>query len=148
MDTLSPADGAQRATDAPRRYRVLVVEDDPSQRAAFVKALASSGYTVSHAAAGGDALRSVLAQRPDVVLLDLMLPDAHGVEVAGAIRSVAGSTRMPIVVVTAHTDAAEQLDPSRFGAECVLTKPVGDEQLVSAVRHCLGSPPTDESASS
>ena len=148
MDPTRPVDGPPGDGGASRRYRALVVEDDPDQRAAFVKALVMGGFAVSHAGAGSDALRSALAQRPDVVVLDLMLPDAHGEEVAGAIRAMAGSTRMPIVVVTSYTDAAEQLDPKRFGAECVLTKPVDDEQLVRAVHHCLESPPVDTSASS
>lgn len=121
--------------------RVLVVEDDPETRLALAEVLAQSGYSITQASGGSDAVRSVLDERPDVVVLDLRLPDAHGVEVAGAIRAMAGSTRMPIVVVTGHTDAAEQLDPKRFDAECVLIKPVRDEDLLAAVARCLASPP-------
>jgi CheY-like chemotaxis protein len=121
--------------------QLLVVDDDAEQRAAFVRVLSRVGYVVEDASTGNEALQKVLAEPPDLVVLDLVLPDAHGVEVAGAIRAVAGSTRMPIVVVTAYTDAAEQLDPRRFGAECVLAKPVQDEQLLSAIERCLASPP-------
>ena len=123
--------------------RVLVVEDDPEERTAFVEVLSQSGYSITQAAGGTEAVRSVLDQRPDVVVLDLRLPDAHGVQVAGAIRAVAGSTRMPIVVVTGYTDAAEQLDPKRFDAECVLIKPVRGEDLRAAVERCLASPPPE-----
>ena len=120
-----------------------MVEDDPDERAAFAEVLTQSGYSITQAAGGADAVRNVLDQRPDVVVLDLRLPDAHGVEVAGAIRAVAGSTRMPIVVVTGYADAAEQLDPKRFGAECVLIKPVPGEDLRAAVERCLASPPPE-----
>jgi len=123
-------------------HAVLVVDDDTEQRAEFVRVISRVGYSVADASTGGEALQKALAQRPDLVVLDLMLPDMYGAQVAGAIRAVAGSTRMPIVIVTAHSDAAEQLDPKRFGAECVLTKPVGDEQLLAAIAHCLTSPPS------
>lgn len=122
--------------------QVLVVDDDTEQRAEFVRVISRVGYTVADASTGSEALQKALAARPDLVVLDLMLPDMHGAEVAGAIRAVAGSTRMPIVIVTAHTDAAEQLDPKRFGAQCVLTKPVNDEALLAAIEHCLTSPPS------
>ena len=122
--------------------QVLVVDDDTEQRAEFVRVISRVGYSVADASTGGEALQKALARRPDLVVLDLMLPDMYGAQVAGAIRAVAGSTRMPIVIVTAHSDAAEQLDPKRFGAQCVLTKPVGDEQLLAAIEHCLTSPPT------
>jgi CheY-like chemotaxis protein len=121
---------------------VLVVDDDTEQRAAFVRVIAGVGYAVADASTGSEALQKALAQRPDLVVLDLMLPDMHGAQVAGAIRAVAGSTRMPIVIVTAHSDAADQLDPKRFGAECVLMKPVDDEHLLAAIEHCLTSPPS------
>jgi DNA-binding response OmpR family regulator len=123
--------------------RILVVEDDTEQRAELVRILARAGYTVVHAADAADALRKVLYQAPELVVLDLRLPDASGVELAGAIRAVAGTTRMPLVVVTAYRDAAEELDPKRFGAECVLTKPVSAEQLQGAVERCLRRDATD-----
>ena len=117
--------------------RILVVDDDAEQRAELVRILAKAGYTVAHAADAADALRKVLYQAPELVVLDLRLPDASGVELAGAIRAVAGTTRMPLVVVTAYRDKAEELDPKRFEAECVLTKPVSAEQLQTAVARCL-----------
>jgi CheY-like chemotaxis protein len=126
--------------------QVLVVDDDTEQRAAFVRVISRVGYAVADASTGSEALQKALAKRPDLVVLDLMLPDMHGAEVAGAIRAVAGSTQMPIVIVTAHTDAAEHLDPKRFGAQCVLTKPIDDEQLLTAIAHCLSSPPSTSEA--
>ena len=122
--------------------RVLVVDDDAAQRAAFASALAQGGYTVEQATEAGEAMRKALADPPDVVVLDLVLPDAHGVELAGAFRAVTPTRRTPIVVVTAYTDAAERLDPKRFGADCVLTKPVTDDQLRAAVERCAA--PADE----
>jgi CheY-like chemotaxis protein len=119
--------------------KILVVDDEEVPRMAHTSALERAGYSVSHAVNGGDALREVLRDPPDLVVLDLMLPDVHGVELAGAIRAVAGTARMPVVVVTGFSDAAADLDPKRFGAECVLIKPVTDDELRSAVEHCLTS---------
>jgi CheY-like chemotaxis protein len=119
--------------------KILVVDDEEAPRLAHTGALERAGYSVTHAASGGDALRQVLSDPPDLVVLDLMLPDVHGVELAGAIRAVAGTARMPMVVVTGFSDAAADLDPKRFGASCVLTKPVTDDELTGAVAHCLTS---------
>ena len=117
--------------------RILVVDDETEQRNALVRALAGAGYHVDEAVDAGDALRHSLRAPPDLVVLDLRLPDATGVELAGALRAVSATRRTPIVVVTAFTDAADQLDPKRFGAECVLTKPVSDDDLRAAVARCF-----------
>ena len=106
---------------------------------AHAGALERAGYTVTRAANGAEALRQVLQDPPDLVVLDLRLPDVHGVELAGAIRAVAGTSRMPMVVVTGFSNDSADLDPERFGARCVLTKPVTDGELCSAVEHCLTS---------
>ena len=119
--------------------KILVVDDDETPRMAHVEALEGAGYQVGHAANAGDALRKVLEEPPDLVVLDLMLPDANGVELAGAIRAVAGTSRVPMVVVTGFSDAAADLDPKRFGAQCVLMKPVTGDELRSAVARCLTS---------
>ena len=117
--------------------RILVVDDETEQRGAIARALEADGYEVDEAVDAGDALRHSLRAPPDLVVLDLRLPDASGVELAGALRAVCATRRTPIVVVTAFTDAAEQLDPKRFGAECVLTKPVSDDDLRAAVSRCF-----------
>lgn len=120
--------------------RILVVDDETEQRAVIARALASSGYDVQQAASAGEALRVSLQNPPDLIVLDLRLPDASGVELAGAFAAVARTRNTPIVVVTAYTDAAGELDPKRFGAECVLTKPVADDDLRAAVDRCFVRP--------
>lgn len=117
--------------------RILVVDDEAEQRCAIVRALAEAGYDVDEAVDAGDALRHTLRSPPDLIVLDLRLPDASGVELAGALRAVSATQRTPFVVVTAWTDAADQLDPKRFGADCVLTKPVSDDDLRAAVARCF-----------
>ena len=113
------------------------MDDEPEQRAELVRALGEAGYAVESAANAADALRRSLQSPPDLVVLDLRLPDASGVELAGAFRALSATRRTPIVVVTAYTDARDQLDPKRFGAECVLTKPVSDDDLRAAVQRCF-----------
>jgi two-component system cell cycle response regulator len=123
--------------------RVLVVDDDPVQREELVRSLVRAGHQVAEATEANDALRAVLDDPPDLVVLDIRLPDAHGVQVAGAIRAVARTRYMPIILVTAFHDAAAEVDPKRFGAECVLTKPVDESRLLAAMEQCL-SRPVDE----
>ena len=124
--------------------RILVVDDNATERASLVAALARPGRELAEAQDGAEALRRVLEAPPDLVILDLRLPDASGVEIAGAIRAVARTHRMPFVVVTAYHDAVAALDPKRFGAACVLTKPVTDAELNQAVEHCLSAPVESE----
>ena len=126
------------------RHRILIVDDEAAQRASLARALTEGGFTIEEAADAGEALRRSLRDPPDLIVLDLRLPDASGVELAGAFRAVSGTRRTPIVVVTAYTDAAAELDPKRFGAECVLTKPVSDEDLRAAVRRCFTRPSEDD----
>ena len=119
--------------------RILVGDDEAEQRTDLVRVLASSGYDVQQAASAAEALRMSLQDPPDLIVLDLRLPDASGVELAGAFAAVARTHNTPIVV-TAYTDAAGALDPKRFGAECVLTKPVADDDLRAAVARCFVRP--------
>lgn len=107
---------------------ILIVEDDDDLRRMFRQALVFAGFHVSEAGDGPAALRQIDAQRPDLIVLDLMLPTMSGAEVAAQ----AHSQNIPIVVVTG---SASEVD----AVACVLRKPVTPERLVRTVRLCLGS---------
>lgn len=131
-----------RHSRGPGRYdpprRVLVVDDDEGIRAEIVEVLADAGYSVEEAAGALGAMRTVLNHPPDAVVLDLVLQDGHGIEVARAFRAVTTTRDICVVAMTAHPGSIEFVDPRSFGAEKILIKPVSSAELLRAVHACFG----------
>ena len=125
----------------PRRSAatVLVVEDDDETRAALVRALDGRGYAIEEAPDGRTALERWEARRPDVVLLDLGLPDIDGLEV---IRRIRRDATTPIVILSGRYREAEKVEALERGADDYVTKPFGVDELNArlrvAVRHAAG----------
>lgn len=113
---------------------ILVVDDDDETRESIASELEAAGHRVMRAESATAAMRLALREPPSLVVMDLVLPDFHGIEAAGAIRAVAGTSGVPIVVVTSESRAARELDPGSFGAVAVLMKPVPHAELLEAVR--------------
>ena len=118
--------------------RVLVVDDDDEMRAQIVAVLREDGYVVSEATGALSAMRSVLADRLDVVVLDLVLPDGHGIEVARAFRAVTTTRDICVVAMTSHPESMAFVDPRTFGAASILVKPMSPLELLDAVDACFG----------
>jgi DNA-binding response OmpR family regulator len=118
--------------------RILVVDADPEFRAEAVAILRVAGYTVFEVDSALSAMRAVLADSLDVVVLDLVLPDGNGMEVARAFRAVTTTRDICVVAMTAHPESVEFVDPRTFGAEAILLKPVNPTALLDAVSHCFG----------
>jgi len=129
------------ARDGPR---VLLVEDDPETRAALIRVLGVRGYKVDDAPDGRSALRSWEAHRPDIILLDLGLPDIDGLDLVRRFRREATT---PIVILSARDHEREKVEALERGADDYVTKPFGIEELVArlrvALRHAAG-PAGDE----
>jgi two-component system KDP operon response regulator KdpE len=113
---------------------VLVVEDDDEVRAVLVRELGSRGYRVQEAADGRTALERWEASRPDVVLLDLGLPDMDGLEV---IRRIRRDAMTPIVILSARFAEREKVEALDRGADDFVTKPFGLEELHARLRVAL-----------
>jgi DNA-binding response OmpR family regulator len=119
---------------ATKTQMVLVVEDEVSI-ASFVSAyLKNAGYAVRTAATGGDALRQVAAEKPALVVLDLMLPDIDGIEVCKRIRQ---ESDLPILMLTARDEDVDKIIGLEVGADDYLTKPFNPRELVARVRSIL-----------
>jgi DNA-binding response OmpR family regulator len=113
---------------------LLLVEDDPEIRRALIHALGERGHTVSTAGSGIAGLRDALAAEPDLVILDLGLPDLDGRTVLRMLRSV---SRVPVIVATARDDEPAIVEVLELGADDHLSKPFGAAQLDARIRAVL-----------
>ena len=121
--------------------RVLVVEDDRSLRRALGINLKARGYEVVLAEGGRAALAAASREPPDVVILDLGLPDIDGVEVIEGLR---GWMDAPIIVLSARTDQQDKVVALDVGADDYVTKPFGMDELLARLRAALRRRPTGE----
>jgi len=111
--------------------RVLVVDDEPQIVRALQINLAARGYQVLTAADGTAALRAAADGHPDIVVLDLGLPDLDGTEVIAGLR---GWTSVPIIVLSARTDSTDKVQALDAGADDYVTKPFGMAELLARLR--------------
>jgi DNA-binding response OmpR family regulator len=123
---------------AGKQQTVLVVEDEPSISSFVAAYLKNAGYAVRAAGTGGEALRQVAAERPDLVLLDLMLPDIDGIEVCKRIRQ---ESDLPILMLTARDEDVDELIGLEVGANDYVTKPFNPRVLVARVKKLLDRTP-------
>jgi len=122
--------------------RVLVVDDEPQIVRALAINLKARGYEVDTAVDGTAALTAAADHHPDVVLLDLGLPDLDGVEV---IRGLRGWTRIPIIVLSARHSSTDKVAALDAGADDYVTKPFGMDELLARLRAAVRrAVPADE----
>jgi DNA-binding response OmpR family regulator len=113
---------------------ILIIEDDASIRSALTRALTERGHAMSWQPTGLAGLQSVIDDRPDVVLLDLGLPDVDGVQVLTMLRAV---SEVPVIVITARDDDADIVKALDAGADDFVVKPFGADHLDARVRAVL-----------
>ncbi|MEO7741439.1 MAG: response regulator [Usitatibacter sp.] len=121
----------------PQARRVLVVDDVPSNVRMLAGLLKARGYEVITAASGQEGLDKSLSERPDIVLLDVMMPDLDGYEVCRAIRARPETQMLPIVMVTALDQPEERVKGIEAGADDFLSKPISQPELVARLRSLL-----------
>ena len=119
------------------RARILIVDDEVKNRKLLEIMLAPEGFVFLNAVSGEEALAIVAVQSPDLILLDVMMPDMDGYEVAARIKANIGSKNIPIIMLTALDDRNARMLGLNAGAEDFLTKPVDRAELCVRVRNLL-----------
>jgi DNA-binding response OmpR family regulator len=117
--------------------RILIVEDDPDIADLVAHYLGKAGFATDRIASGREALAAIAAKPPDLVILDLMLPQVDGLEVCRTVRSDRKTAGIPIIMLTARGDESERIVGLELGADDYLAKPFSPNELVARVRALL-----------
>ena len=120
--------------------RILVVDDTAHNVKLLADILGARGYAVSTASSGKQALEKVISEPPDLVLLDVVMPEMSGYEVCRAIRDSPATARLPVVMVTALDPGQERIKGIEAGADDFLTKPINVKSFLEAVETLLRRP--------
>src|SRR4051812_44265491 len=124
-----------RVTDNGTHHRVLVVDDEPNIVDVISMALRFQGFDVESAGTGADAIAAVAAFKPELIVLDVMLPDMEGFDVAR--RLGAQRARVPIVFLTARDSTEDKIRGLTIGGDDYVTKPFSLEELIARIRSVL-----------
>ena len=125
------------ANEASTRGRILVVDDEPTIGEIVGRYLQRAGYATRIASDGQEALRAARAQRPDLVVLDVMLPQRDGWEITRSIRADHAVAATPIILLTARVEDTDKILGLEFGADDYITKPFNAQEVVARVRALL-----------
>lgn len=119
------------------RTRILVVDDEPEIHAVLGKLLVKEGFDVRSAYSADEAFRSIAEQKPDLVILDIMMPRVSGIEVCNRIKSEPATQDILVLIVSARDDQADRIDGLTHGADDYVSKPFHLRSLVRKVEHML-----------
>jgi len=119
--------------------RVLLIEDEPNIIEAIRFILSRDGYTVDTHADGATALEAVQAKAPDIVILDVMLPNRSGFDILRDLRADQMTAALPVLMLTARGQKKDREMAERYGASRFVTKPFSNSEVLSSVAELLAS---------
>lgn len=120
---------------------VLIIEDETDAAELFAEMMRVSGFRVIKTASSAPAIRMMAAEKPDIVLLDIMMPEVSGLDILRQMREDSALAGIPVVIVSAQSMPADIRNGLEAGASTYLTKPVGFLELKEAVEGALGNQP-------
>ena len=121
-----------------QRHKVMVVDDAPSDLRMIESILRTAGYDVLAYADGGELEEKVAAERPDLLLLDIVMPHRNGYEILRALKRDERTRHTPVVMVTARGQESDRVWSKRQGADEYVTKPFTPEELLTTVHRVVG----------
>lgn len=121
---------------------VMIIEDEEDAAELFAEMMRVSGYRVFKTSKSAPAIGMMIAERPDVILLDIMMPEISGLDILRQMRTDPTLANIPVIVITAKGMPADIKNGMEAGASSYLTKPVGFLDLKDAVERALGKPTT------
>jgi twitching motility two-component system response regulator PilH len=117
--------------------KILVVDDSPTARALMVDTLAGQGHHILTAVDGDDALQKANTERPDVILLDVVMPGKNGFQVCRQLKGEATTKGIKIILVTSKNQQSDRFWGLKQGADAYLTKPFETAELLVTIAKCL-----------
>jgi two-component system OmpR family response regulator len=117
--------------------RVLLIEDEPNIIEAIRFILSRDGLAVDTHSDGSTALQAIKAKAPDMVILDVMLPNRSGFEILRDLRAVSETEKLPVLMLTARGQKKDREMAERFGANQFMTKPFSNSEMLNTVRQLL-----------
>lgn len=117
--------------------KIFIVEDDSNIREIETFALKNSGYLVEGFETAGDFFKRIQEKKPDLILLDIMLPDIDGLDILRKLRTTPETRKIPVIMVTAKTTEIDKVKGLDMGADDYITKPFGVMELISRVKALL-----------
>ena len=143
---MTESQNAPQSPEQTRHARILIADDEPRIRLALRTCLEADGHDVLEAADGLEALDSIIHGAPDVMILDLAMPNLDGLRALDAIKGIHGQLKPRVIILTAWGSGPAVLRTMSAGASLFLEKPIVPETLRAAVRSVLAEPREDESA--
>ncbi len=128
------------------KQRILVVDDEPEAVELVEFNLKQAGYAVSTAADGAEALKKARSQTPDLIVLDVMLPEMDGFEICKALRLDGATAKVPVIMLTAKAAEIDRVLGLELGADDYLTKPFSPRELLLRVKKILARSAPQEKA--
>ncbi len=125
--------------------RVFVVDDEPDVVELIETVLELEGYEVETETSGRRALARMLQAPPDLVLLDLMMPDLDGMELLKLLRAQPQGADVPVIIVSARTGQLDQIGSLQLGANAYICKPFSNRDLLAQVEQLIGRPDAEPS---
>lgn len=118
--------------------RILMVDDSPTEIVVAKKALESKGHTVITASNGADGVAKAKAEKPDLILMDIVMPDMNGFKATRTISKDPETASIPVIIMSSKDQATDMEWAKRQGATSYLVKPASEEELLAAVEQALG----------
>jgi two-component system, OmpR family, alkaline phosphatase synthesis response regulator PhoP len=117
---------------------IMVVDDNPDIITIVKTILEGKGYSVLSASSGQELLNILKSQQPDLIILDIMMPEMDGLEVLGRLKGVTETASIPVILLTAKVQYEDVLGGYKLGADYYITKPFTSTQLVNGINLLLG----------